>query len=259
MLAHSLALAPTRDGGFTALADPEYEANTGMFGGWTAALLLGAVSADPRATGTPAALSVTYVTRISPGAALRLAVEPLGGSASIGHWHSEIRLDDGTLAARATIILTRRRPSDAACDWRIPDAAPPETLAPSHPPGAFGRHIDVRSVSGASPFGRPDMRSLEWVRETSGRAIDPLQLAFLADIYAPRIYHLGSAPRPSSTLTLSVHFLAADDELAAVGDDCVLTEAWGTRVEQALVGSQARLWSRAGRLLATSEQLCWFR
>lgn len=259
MLAESFALQSEGPGMFGASADPRFEANTGMFGGWTAALLLGAPLADPRAEGRPAAISVNYIARIAPGAALRLTATPLGGSASVKHWRSEIRLDDGTIAASATVILTRRRPSDAACDWTMPEAAPPESLPSSHPPGPFGRHIDLRAVAGSPPFARPDMRSLAWVRETSGRAIDPLQLAFLADVYAPRIFHLGTAPRPSSTLTMTVYFLAGAEELGAIGDDYVLTEACGTRVEQSQVGSQARLWSRAGTLLATTEQLCWFR
>ncbi len=259
MLASSLALIPAGRGAFTALADPQYEANTGMFGGWTAALLLGAVCDHAVEAGSPAALTVNYVARIPPGAVLKLSVEALGGSASVSHWHSAARLADGTLAACATTIMTRRRPSDSACDWTIPEAAPPDTLAASRPPGSFGRHVDVRAIRGEPPFNQPDMSTLAWVRETSGRPIDALQLAFLADIYAPRVYLIGAAPRPSSTLTLSVYFLAAPDELRQAGDDHILTEAWGTRVEQAQVGSQARLWSKAGRLLATTEQLCWFR
>ncbi len=103
------------------------------------------------------------------------------------------------------------------------------------------------------------MRSLTWVRENSGRLVDPVQLAYLSDVYAPRIFHISSAPRPSSTLVMSTYFLAAPEELAQVGDDYVLIEAEGTRIERSLVGSRSRLWSKQGSLLATSEQLCWFK
>jgi acyl-CoA thioesterase len=44
-----------------------------------------------------------------------------------------------------------------------------------------------------------------------------------------------------------------------VGDDYVLNEATGTRGEHSTSGQQARLWSRDGALLATTEQLCWYR
>jgi hypothetical protein len=33
----------------------------------------------------------------------------------------------------------------------------------------------------------------------------------------------------------------------------------GTRAEGSTIGSQLRMWSRSGALLATSEQLCWFK
>jgi acyl-CoA thioesterase len=58
---------------------------------------------------------------------------------------------------------------------------------------------------------------------------------------------------------MSTYFLAAPEELAAVADDYVLSEAEGTRIEHSLVGSRSRLWSRQGSLLATTEQLCWFK
>jgi hypothetical protein len=58
---------------------------------------------------------------------------------------------------------------------------------------------------------------------------------------------------------MSVYFHATDDEVAAVGDDYFLNEATGTRGEHSTSGQQARLWSRDGALLATTEQLCWYR
>ena len=58
---------------------------------------------------------------------------------------------------------------------------------------------------------------------------------------------------------LSIYFHATAEELESVGDDFVLTEAMGTRGEQSTVGSQARIWSKTGALLVTSEQLCWFK
>ena len=69
----------------------------------------------------------------------------------------------------------------------------------------------------------------------------------------------GGRSPTSATPTLSVYFLGTTDEIIAAGDDYVLNEATGTRCEQSTSGQQARLWSRAGALLATTEQLCWYR
>ena len=93
----------------------------------------------------------------------------------------------------------------------------------------------------------------------SGRAIDAVQLAYLADIGAPRVFYISSGPRPSATLTLSLYIHATPEELALCGDGYVLSDMVGTRIESSTVGSKANMWSQSGALLATTEQLCWFR
>ena len=257
-LEQSLAMQDCGDA-LAAIADHNYEANTGMFGGWTAALLLKAVLEHPESRGSASALTVNFVERVVPGERLLVSRTKLGETRSIEHWRADLHRSDGKLLVSGLAVLALRRPSETATDFSFPCAPGPDQLACSNPPGAFGRRTDTRAVSGIPPFGRDDLKSLVWVRESSGRPIDPIQLAYLSDVYAPRVFHIGSAARPSSTLTMSTYFLAGSEELAAVGDEYVLCEAEGTRIEQSLVGSHARLWSRHGKLLATTEQLCWFK
>ena len=258
-LEQSLAMQTVADAR-VAIADPEYEANTGMFGGWTAALLLKSVLDHAECAGNASAFTVNFVARVEPGERLLVRPYKLGASKSLSHWRATLHRCEGQeLLASASAVLTLRRPSESAMDFRVPAAPPPEELSASNPPGAFGRRTETRAVYGQPPFNRVDLRSLTWVRDNSGRHIDAVQLAYLSDVYAPRVFHISECPRPSSTLTMSTYFLAAPDELAAVADDFVLSEAEGTRIEHSLVGSRARLWSRQGTLLATTEQLCWFK
>jgi acyl-CoA thioesterase len=100
---------------------------------------------------------------------------------------------------------------------------------------------------------------MAWVRETSGRSVDYVQLAFLSDCYSPRCCYWSAGPRPMATMTLSVYFHATNQEIEAVGHDYVLIEATGTKGETSTSGQQARLWSKQGSLLTTTEQLCWYR
>ena len=259
MLADSLAIEVI-GGRARAFADPNYEANTGMFGGWTAALLLNAVLAQPEASGTASAITVNFINRITPGEELGLVARKLGGGRSLAHWRCDLYRETGDdLLATATLVLAHRRNTEQAVDCSMPLAPDPNELPLSAPPGAFGRQTETRVVVGAPPFNRPDMRSLSWVREKSGRPMDAVQLAYLSDVYAPRIFHISAGPRPSSTVTLSINFLAGFEELSAIGDDYILSEVEGTRIEMAQVGSRSRLWGPQGTLLATSEQLCWFR
>lgn len=259
-LENSLALAPIAPGEWRATASPLYEANTGMFGGWTAALLLKAVVSDARAQGTPAALNVNYLSRVVPGGEIVLRTRLLGATRSLFTWASELWLAaTGELATIATVVLANRRESDTFLELKMPPAGDPETLGVFHPPATFGQRTPVRTVLGYPPFNKPSTHSVHWVRELSGRTVDHVQIAYLADVCPPRVFYVSEGPRPSSTVTLSVYFHASDAELAAVGSDYVLSEIIGTRAAQSAAGSRLAMWSRQGALLATSEQLCWFK
>ena len=258
-LANALSLG-RGDGCWTADADPRYESLNAMFGGWTTALALRAVllSSDGRAQ--PSAITVNFVDRIEPGTGVRIRTRKLGGSRSVQHWLAELLPadDDRTLAA-ATTVVTERRDTDWHTQPSMPQVPGPESLEEFHPPGPQGERCMIRPISGHPPFGRMDTTSTAWIREMTGRTVDRVQLAFLADQFAPRPFFWGDAPRPSVTLSMSVYFHATDEEVAAVGDDYILAEATGSRGARSTSGQHARLWSRAGDLLATTEQLCWYR
>jgi acyl-CoA thioesterase len=259
-LDESLKLEPAGEGRWRAAADPAREANSGMFGGWTAALLLKAVLDDPRSEGSASAITVSYIRRVPAGAALLLRSHRLGGGKSLSHWRCDLSLEgDAEIVAAASIVLADRRESDRFTEGRMPEAPEPGALHEFNPPGPFGASMEMRVATGADPFDQPTTRTLAWEREKTGRPLDALQVVYLSDVGWPRVFALGASPRPSSTVTLSVYIHATTEELAACGDDYILSDMTGTRVEHSTVGSNARLWSRAGALLATTEQLCWFR
>jgi acyl-CoA thioesterase len=119
--------------------------------------------------------------------------------------------------------------------------------------------MEIRYAIGANPFNQKTTRSLGWQRENSGRKIDAIGLAFLADLGWPRVFAISAGPRASSTITMSVYFHATPEEIAAAGAEWILCDMIGTRIEASTAGSNARLWSADGKLLATTEQLCWIR
>ena len=256
----SLALAAAGPQEWTARADPRRVANTGMYGGWTAALLLKAVLADALDAGSPVSLSVHFLSPVLAGSALTLRTRPLGASRALSTWQAELLVEGGSgPAAVATVVLAKRRETLGFTDAVMPEAPPPGTLPQFHPPGSFGERSLARPVAGFPIFNRADAKSVFWVRETSGRSLDAIQLAYLADNFPPRTWSRRSEPGPYSTITLSVYFHATDAELAALGDDDVLLDVESSRAESSTAAAHARLWSRGGVLLATTEQLGWFR
>jgi acyl-CoA thioesterase len=220
---------------WSAIADPAFEAGNGMFGGWTAALMLKAVLGE--AEGSASAITVNFIQRVTPESTLELRTRKLGGGRSVGHWSCELLGEEGSLLAVATIVLTHRRDSLSYCEQAVPQIPAPETLEFSRPPDRFGDTIDMRTALGG----------------------DAIQLLFLGDLGVPRVFFISEGPRPSSTVTLSLYIHATPDELAGCGDDYIMGDLSGTRVEQSTFGMKKDMWSRDGTLLATTEQLCWFR
>ena len=260
-LERALTLSRLSEGLWSGYADPNYEASNGMFGGWTTALTLRAVMGSAAGVAKPAALTINFVGKVDPGIVVRVHTRRVGGSRFVSHWQSRMTSrDDNETLAFASVVLAERRTTDGHLDVEIPDAPDPDWLEVFHPPtGPHGERTIQRPITGFPIFGSVNTRSTSWVRETSGRPVDHLQLAYLSDHRAPRSWFWSDGPRLSATLTLSIYFHATDEELAEVGDDDLLSEAFGTRGADSISEEHLRLWSRQGSLLATSQQLAWYR
>jgi acyl-CoA thioesterase len=81
----------------------------------------------------------------------------------------------------------------------------------------------------------------------------------ITDNSAPRVMYALGASVLSTTLTLTAYLHATAEELATLGDDFVLVECEGRVGGGGASDERSSYWSRDGRLLATSEQLAWYR
>lgn len=259
-LQRALRLLVEGDGSWQAKADPAYAGHPGMFGGWTAAVALRAVLDHASRQGDVAAFTLSFLRPIPPGSDVRVATTLLNTGRSIQHWQVDLTsVEDARPLASGLCVSATRRDTDGFTEPGWPDPPDPDSLEEIHPPGEFGKHVLVRPALGVPYVNQSSTRSTLWVRETSGRNVDAVQLAFLSDAYPPRILYVSEEVRPTSTLTISIYFLASEAELEEVGDDYILNEAVGTRGVRGIAGQQARLWSRSGALLATTEQLQWYQ
>jgi acyl-CoA thioesterase len=260
-LEQALTIQPEGERQWTVVADPEHESVNAMYGGWTLAVMLRAVeeaSADRNAT--PTSISASFVARIEPGSAVRISARELGGTRSVSHWLAEMTPRDAErVLAVASAVFSADRPSDGHVEVTVPHGPDPESLDVFHPPNRQGEQVVLRPITGLPPFGRPDTYSTAWIRDLGHRPVDHLQLAYLADQRAPRSFYWSDGPRASATMTMSVYFHATREELAAVGDDYLLSEAFGVKGARSTSEEHHRLWSRQGSLLATSEQLARYR
>jgi acyl-coenzyme A thioesterase PaaI-like protein len=260
--AYDISLHAIAPGRWTTLAAPEWRnPGGGLWGGYALGLCVRALEAEPEAAGEALSMTLTYATGLPPGE-LDVRTRRLRQGGSIGVWEVEIRahgVED--VGVHGMVTLARRPPTPPFAFASLPQAPAPEELTPpDQPPGTahFGASaFERRTLDGFPPKPGGDSRSLAWVRPRRG-AWDKALLAMVTDNSAPRsMYALERVM--TTTLSLTAYLHARVEELANLGDDFILVECEGRVGGGGASDERSSYWSRDGRLLATSEQLAWYR
>jgi hypothetical protein len=251
-------------GRWRTLAGPEWaNPGGGLWGGYAIGLCIRALEAEPDAAGEPLSLTLAYATGL-PSGALDVRTRRIRQGGSVGVWEIEL-LETGSeqVGVHAIATMARRPKTPTFAFARMPAAPAPESLpAPEAPPlGAElygGSTFERRAIEGFPPAPGDSSRSLTWMRSRRG-PFDKALLGMATDNSAPRaMYALGPTIR-TTTLSLTVYLHATVEELAEVGDDFILVECEGRVGGGGASDERSSYWRRDGRLLATGEQLAWYR
>ena len=259
----SIQLAATGDNLWAGEVDPNYKGFGSQFGGWTAAALLKAILVEPQAKGGPLSQSVLFLESIGDGA-YTISTRLIRSGARLQFWRSELH-QGGKCCAHAQVTLGVRRETTSFTDAIMPDAPPPETegLGEWTPPAGFGAQYRSRWITQLPRTPGLDRSkpasSLVWQQDRAGRPLDLLMLAAIVDLAPPRVIWKREAITGSSTVSMTTHFHATPDEIAAVGSRFILSEVHCRRCEGGYFDHELKLWSPDGALLATSEQVAAFR
>lgn len=261
--ADSIQLEPAGPNLWAGTVDPLYRGFASQFGGWTGAALLKGAMVEPGVKGQPLSLSVLFMESVSEGA-YEISTRLLRSGARLQFWRSEL-VQNGKVAAHAQATFGVRRETTRFTDAVMPHVDPPTSpkLRPWGPPAPFGEQL---VTLWATPLPRDPAHdrglpasSLVWMKDKRGRPLDVLMLAAMADHAPPRVIWKRDTISGSSTVSMTTHFHATPEEYAAVGDDYVLCEVHCRRCEGGYFDHELKLWSKAGVLLATSEQVAAFR
>jgi hypothetical protein len=234
----------------------------GLWGGYAIGLAIRVLEAEPDAAGEALSLTLAYVAAL-PAGALDIRTRRIRQGGSVGFWEVEV-LPEGShdVGVHALVTMAQRPATPAFAFAAMPEAPVPETLPkPELPSGA--RHygastFERRGLEGFPPSPGANSRSLVWVRSLRG-PFDKALLGMVTDNSAPRaFYALGPTVR-TTTLTLTAYLHATAEELAEVGDDFILVECEGRVGGRGASDERSSYWRRDGKLLATSEQLAWYR
>lgn len=245
---------------------PDYWAFVGPFGGATAATVLRALIDHPERAGDPLSLTVNFCAPIVEGA-FDLDVRLVRAGRSTQHWSVELTQRGAEVATFATAVFAARRPSWSHQSARFPDATPFERSR-SYPKSAAAaswiRQYDLRFVEGAPAFGVPSPEpgspfTKVWIGDAMPRRIDAVSLMAMSDAFFGRIFHVRNELVPFGTVSMTTYFHTDAADLVAEDITHVLAVADANIFHKNYADQTGQLWSPAGRLIATTHQIAYFK
>jgi len=258
-----------RVGHFTGVTSPDYWNMVGPFGGTTAAVVLQSVLRHPDLLGAPIALTVNYAAAIEAGA-FDVQATAVRTNRSTQHWTVHITQAGASGAPQvtttATVVTAARRETWSTNDLPMPPVPGPEqtermTIGPKGV--AWIGQYDMRPVRGSIPTqwdgGGEHSETLLWLRDADPRPLDFPSLASMSDMFFPRVWLRRAKPVPAGTVSITTYFHADASQLAEVGTGYLLGRAVGQQFRNGFFDQSAQLWSQAGALLATSNQIVYFK
>ncbi len=267
----AIALTPTGqgEGHYLGATSPDYWNMVGPFGGVTAAIVVQAVLCHPRLLGVPIAITVNYAAAMVAGP-FEVRVIEVRTNRSTQHWTVQIAQPDPHGAPQinttATLVTATRRDTWSENDVPMPAVPRPETLQSlvTGPKGVdWLRRYEMRAVSGAVPTvwdgSGTHSETVLWLRDSALRPVDFPALMAMSDMFYPRVWLRRAKYVPAGTVSITTYFHVGKAELAQVGAGYLLGRAQGQSFYNGFFDQTAQLWADGGQLLATSNQIVYFK
>ena len=118
---------------------------------------------------------------------------------------------------------------------------------------------DIRFALGEVRMENPSSLTHTWIRDAEPRPLDFLSLTAYADTFAPRIFFRRPKLVPVGTVSMNIYYHIDAEDLARHGTEPVLGVAQGQVGYKGYADHEAQLWSGANTLLATTQQMLWYK
>ncbi|MEP6876047.1 MAG: thioesterase family protein [Burkholderiales bacterium] len=243
-----------------------YWAFVGPFGGATAATILRSVLEQAHRIGDPLAITLNFCAPLQRGA-FDLDVREVKTNRSTQHWTVQLSQPGAGVAVSASVVLAVRRESWSHQSAAAPELPSPEDL-PEFVPTQTVPWVDRYSFRFAAgePAGPIDergslrgARSQVWISDREPRPIDALSLVAMSDAFFGRIFLVRGLICPFGTVSMTVYFHASADELSLEGGQSIFGVADAHVFHRGYADQTGELWSVTGRLLATTQQIAYFK
>ena len=263
-LDQAIALTPLGAGRWRGHTDLAYWNFVGPYGGFVAAVLMQALMLREDRLGDPLALTVNYAGALSEGP-FEIIVQTRRSSRTTQHVQAEIVQGDDPatrVAVTATAVFAIRREVWSRAEARAP-RAPRAAEVPTigaRPGVRWPDMYELRFVSGLPMQGeRDDSRSLYWIRDKPDRPLDYPALSSICDSAFPRIFVIRPQLTQVATVSMNIYFHGNAAGVAAVGSQPLLIDTCGNVFDQGFSDQQAAVWTEEGRLIASTQQVVWYK
>jgi acyl-CoA thioesterase len=217
----------------------------------------------PQRVGEPVALTINFAAAVADGE-FTIDARPARTNRSSQHWIVQM-LQGGQAVTTATVMTAVRRET-----WGVVEAVMPQVPAPADLQRevvrgvAWLQHYERRFIDGKVPRDwngqdSGNSRSRFWIRDVPDRPLDYASLTAMADNFFPRLWLRRAAQVPLGTVTMTVYFHADSDVMRSTGSGYVLAQAQGQGFRHGYLDQTALLWNEAGELLASSNQLMYYK
>ncbi len=229
------------------------------FGGWVAAVIIEVLHRDPEFRGEVISEQMQFMGPVKADE-IDVTVKLLARRTSVDFWRAEVHDLVGATLITADLSCGMRRPTGISFEQRGPEytrsSGTPMELTDMHP--KWTAHFEQIMIEG-EPFTvaeRP--RSVVAVRPEREVMFSPAVLAMICDSPMPRTFFASTTFSFPSTLSLSTHTYASDEQIAAVGHEFVILETDSAVIRDNTLNQEVHLYREDGLLLACSYQTAVF-
>ena len=178
----------------------------------------------------------------------------------------ELRQAGRTVLTATAFTALRRDTWGSGSESPMPQVPPPLDVPAPHRAGRVEwiNRYDMRFIEGGFPptwdgADHGHSRTRLWVRDQPARPLDFVSLAALSDVFFPRIWRRRATLTPLGTVTMTVYFHAGAEQLRATGTGYLLGQAQAQAFHNGYFDQTAQLWNEAGRMLATTHQVVYYK
>jgi acyl-CoA thioesterase len=252
-------VTPTGAGSYSARIDPGWWIERGPNGGYVAAVLVQALTAEVADPDRHLrSLTVHYLAPAREGAA-EVVVRTERQGRTISFLDARLQQGDRLLATARAAFAVQTRGSPAFSEPTFPGYPPPADLPERpDPPGmvAMRGRYEYHHVVGLPWEGPTDQAETGgWIRLREPRPYDATLVAALSDAWYPAIFTRLATPTGVPTIDLTVHVRSVEALRRMAPDDWVAVRFRTTMAAEGYLEEDGELWAPDGTLVAHSRQL----